>query len=106
MVGSTWKYANKGGSRDKRYKDNREIPVMEYGELTLHVNGQEIVIMTSNANVPQMVKEGILHYAASLAVSSPCQTVNSIESVPDRMYNSICKYYALQGDLHNDKLER
>jgi hypothetical protein len=34
-VGQTWKKANKDGSPDRRFKENFEIPIVEYGELTL-----------------------------------------------------------------------
>jgi hypothetical protein len=34
-VGTTWKYVNKGGGPDRRYKNNRQLPIMQYGELTL-----------------------------------------------------------------------
>ena len=35
MVGKVWAKSNKNGSRDRRFKDNRELPVMLYGELGL-----------------------------------------------------------------------
>ena len=35
VVGSTWKYPNKNGGPDLRYKDNPEIPIAAYEELTL-----------------------------------------------------------------------
>jgi hypothetical protein len=34
-VGTTWKYVNKGGGPDRRYKNNRQLPIMQYGELIL-----------------------------------------------------------------------
>ena len=34
-VGTTWKYVNKGGGPDRRYKNNPQLPIMRYGELTL-----------------------------------------------------------------------
>jgi hypothetical protein len=34
-VGTKWKYVNKGGGPDRRYKNNRQLPVMQYGELIL-----------------------------------------------------------------------
>jgi hypothetical protein len=34
-VGSTWAKANKDGSRDKRFADNYQIPIVRYGELDL-----------------------------------------------------------------------
>jgi len=33
IVGSTWKYVNKSGSPDKRFKDNKELPVCQYEEI-------------------------------------------------------------------------
>jgi hypothetical protein len=33
QVGTTWAYANRDGSRDERYADNRQIPIVLYAEL-------------------------------------------------------------------------
>ena len=35
VVGRTWKYVNKSGGPDKRFKDNKEIPVCRYEEISL-----------------------------------------------------------------------
>jgi hypothetical protein len=35
FVAWTWKYVNVRGGPDRRYKDNRQLPVMRYAELTL-----------------------------------------------------------------------
>ncbi|ASW54452.1 DUF4236 domain-containing protein [Plantactinospora sp. KBS50] len=34
-VDTTWQYANKSGGPDRRFKNNRQLPVMMYGRLTL-----------------------------------------------------------------------
>lgn len=34
QLSEVWERSNKDGSRDKRYADNRQLPVMEYGEIT------------------------------------------------------------------------
>jgi DNA polymerase-3 subunit epsilon len=34
-VGTTWQYTNKSGGPDRRFKDNRQLPIMLYGRLTL-----------------------------------------------------------------------
>lgn len=39
MVRKVWAKSNKNGTRDKRFKDNRELPVMAYGEITLKAQG-------------------------------------------------------------------
>lgn len=49
-IGTTWKYVNKGGGPDRRYKNNRQLPVMRYGELTLTAQpGFSFVWQTSKA---------------------------------------------------------
>ena len=35
VVGSTWKYVNKNGGPDRRFNDNRQIPICAYSEYTL-----------------------------------------------------------------------
>ena len=51
IVGQTWKYVNKSGGPDKRFKDNRQLPICLYGELELSsVSGLNTVIMYSNPN--------------------------------------------------------
>jgi hypothetical protein len=35
VVGNTWKYVNKSGGPDRRFNDNRQIPICAYSEYTL-----------------------------------------------------------------------
>ena len=35
IVDRTWKYVNKSGGPDKRFKDNKELPICRYEEITL-----------------------------------------------------------------------
>jgi len=39
MVRKVWAKSNKNGTRDRRFKDNRELPVMLYGDLNLRSTG-------------------------------------------------------------------
>jgi RNase P subunit RPR2 len=51
VIDHTWKYVNKSGGPDKRFKDNRQLPVCLYGEIELHsTSGLNTVIMFSNIN--------------------------------------------------------
>lgn len=51
IVDSTWKYVNKSGGPDKRFKDNRKLPICLYGEMKLKSDsGLNTVIMFSNPN--------------------------------------------------------
>lgn len=52
VVGSTWKYVNKSGGPDKRFKDNRELPICLYGEIELKsASGLNTILMFSNADL-------------------------------------------------------
>ena len=50
LVGSTWAKANKDGSPDKRFSDNYQIPIAQYGKLVItSVTGMNEEYMISNA---------------------------------------------------------
>lgn len=52
IVGRTWKYVNKSGGPDRRFKNNRELPVCLYGELELRsLSGLNTILMFSNADL-------------------------------------------------------
>ena len=52
IVGHTWKYVNKSGGPDKRFKNNRELPICLYGEIELRsISGLNTVIMFSNVRL-------------------------------------------------------
>ena len=49
-VGTTWKYVNKGGGPDRRYKNNPQLPILRYGELALTAEpGFNFIWQTSRA---------------------------------------------------------
>lgn len=51
VVGYTWAKANKDGSRDKRFSNNYQIPVLKYGEMHFRTKeGLNEVYMLSNAD--------------------------------------------------------
>lgn len=48
-VGSTWRYVRKDGGPDRRFNNNRELPVMLYGEVYISSSdGLNLVLHTSN----------------------------------------------------------
>jgi hypothetical protein len=50
MVGKVWAKTNKNGTRDRRFKHNRELPVMLYGEISLSGRGglNEVFMFSRN----------------------------------------------------------
>ena len=52
VVDHTWEYVNKSGGPDRRFKNNRRLPVCHYGEITLTSRtGLNTVLMFSNINL-------------------------------------------------------
>jgi hypothetical protein len=50
LVGKTWAKANKNGSRDRRFTNNRELPILRYGSLNIcSSGGMNEVFMFSDA---------------------------------------------------------
>jgi tellurite resistance protein len=47
-IGPTWRFVNKSGGPDLRFNNNRQLPVLEYGELTLRsASGLNTVLQAS-----------------------------------------------------------
>jgi len=54
VVGHTWKYANKNGGPDRRFKGNRKIPICLYGKLRLSTSvGLLFRLQTSRGRAPR-----------------------------------------------------
>lgn len=67
VIQHTWKKANKNGSPDKRFKDNYQIPVVKYGDLTLtSETGLEESFMFSNFDAFSEFSKTIEHHAKLL----------------------------------------
>lgn len=55
VVDTTWQYVNKSGGPDRRFKNNRQLPVCLYGELEISSpKGLDTLLMFSN---PTVLKE-------------------------------------------------
>lgn len=51
VVDHTWQYVNKSGGPDKRFQNNRQIPICLYGKMRVSGAGVNTVIMFSNPNI-------------------------------------------------------
>lgn len=49
-LGYTWKYVNKSGGPDKRFVDNKQLPIMEYGDLTIKYAANSSRFQFSNSD--------------------------------------------------------
>lgn len=49
VIGTTWRYQNVDGSPDRRFSNNRQLPIVKYAELRLHSPSKlEMVLQCSN----------------------------------------------------------
>jgi hypothetical protein len=62
-IGSSWRFVNNDGSPDRRFKENRRIPIMKYCEIKIKSNdGPSFRIMTSNYKIGEMVANTLHNY--------------------------------------------
>ncbi|SFL99617.1 DUF4236 domain-containing protein [Halanaerobium salsuginis] len=67
IVDRTWRYVNKNGSPDKRYKNNYEIPIVLYFEMNIKtLKGLNESYQFSNPDVGQLFCESFENYKNSL----------------------------------------
>jgi hypothetical protein len=60
IVDRTWKYVNKKGGPDKRFKDNRELPIVLYEEINfISPSGLKERIQASRAGIGQSISESL-----------------------------------------------
>lgn len=58
IVRYTWRYVNKSGGPDKRFNNNRQIPVCKYGEISLESeDGINILLECSNHNLMYSIQD-------------------------------------------------
>jgi hypothetical protein len=53
QVGTTWQYVNKKGGPDRRFNNNRELPVMQYGAFGFSsTSGLNVLFLCSRSAIP------------------------------------------------------
>lgn len=63
VVGETWKYVTRGGGPDKRFKDNRKIPICRYEYLYIELESLKKCILISKFGSGQEFGNQLLTYA-------------------------------------------
>lgn len=63
IVDHTWQYVNKKGGPDRRFSNNRQLPVVLYAETALHSDsGLNVLLQSSNPNKATALKTGLTTY--------------------------------------------
>jgi hypothetical protein len=67
QLSEVWEKSNKDGTRDKRFADNRQLPVMEYGEITFSSkSGISEKYMISNCDSAKEFVQSIQYFISKL----------------------------------------
>lgn len=68
ITGNTWAKTNKDGSADRRFKDNYQIPICVYGQITFRSNtGVTEEYLVSNVDAAQAFAEAVNRYQLALS---------------------------------------
>lgn len=60
QVGTTWRFVNKNGGPDRRFNNNRQIPIALYGEVALRTeSGLRVALMTSSTDAAKSFAAGM-----------------------------------------------
>lgn len=66
-LGYTWKYCNKNGSPDRRYSNNYQIPIQQYGEIAISSSeGLNEEFMISNSDATNLFTTNLYNFIALL----------------------------------------
>jgi hypothetical protein len=72
QVDTTWQYVNVRGGPDRRFKDNRQLPVMLYGELDLASNsGLHWLLQCSQPAVAEQIAAALQQAPAEITPAVP-----------------------------------
>lgn len=77
QVGATWQYVNVKGGPDRRYKNNRQLPIMQYGRMEL-TSGQGLQWII-DVSQPKAA-----HWLASMVLARPVVRATPAPLVPNR----------------------
>ena len=65
IVGHNWKYINKDGSQDLRFKNNRKIPVCKYYLIIISFGRYELPLICSNVNAAKLFENNLKIFSTS-----------------------------------------
>ena len=75
VVDKTWRYVNKKGGPDRRFNDNREIPIVIYEEILLtSKSGLQELFQASRTGVGSTLNSAVKHMAVAISQTGESDT--------------------------------
>jgi hypothetical protein len=96
QVGQTWRYVRKDGGPDRRFNNNAQIPIMQYGAVTLtSSNGLNILLNVSNVETSAAFVNCVREFQTRRRVK-PIPTPKASESSTSPPHLSALKVLGLE----------
>lgn len=93
QVGTTWRYVNKKGGPDRRFTDNKRLPVLEYGTLELRsASGLRVVLQTSSPEAVAGAERALTALASDASPAAPVG--NAADAATVRSVAILLRYIA------------
>lgn len=83
-VGMTWQYVNKAGSPDRRFSNNRRLPIQRYSDLTFTHPKLSFRLEFSRFNVANIIVKAVCSLAAGGPMQSPSPTMPTKPETADK----------------------
>ena len=84
VINYTWQHVNKSGTADRRYTNNHQIPVCQYGRIVLSANNNlNIEIHISNASAISNIESAFQYYTNHLEKIKLDKGVKQVVDVND-----------------------
>jgi hypothetical protein len=68
QVGQTWQFVNRDGGPDRRFKNNRQLPILEYDELAISGPGLRLVWNLSDVGSASALVEAFLRLSKEVSM--------------------------------------
>ncbi|WP_330231703.1 DUF2510 domain-containing protein [Nocardia sp. NBC_00508] len=80
QVDHTWKYANKNGGPDRRFKNNRMLPILQYAELRINATGLSLCWQFSNVTAAEAFAAQLTNMPTLTAEEPAATTPRTIDN--------------------------
>ncbi|HEX7808856.1 MAG TPA: hypothetical protein VF608_09030, partial [Thermoanaerobaculia bacterium] len=88
-AGTSWQYANKDGSPDRRRANNAQIPILEYARVTVSWRNYGCVFLVSNVDAARHFAKALQTMAKPKETAMPAQIPTASNDLVRALQNSI-----------------
>ena len=98
QVGTTWRFVNKNGGPDRRFNNNAQIPILQYGEVVLHTDaGLQVILQTSSLDRARSFASLLRSPSSSTSQAAQAPGRQSEPRKPSQVPATLLECYALLG---------